>query len=80
MGRVVSNQEGHSAGITISGTTAHYDSNLQNYADYYEEWDEADEDLCQACNGTGMDRWEEFECEVCWGEGYIPRSGLLTRR
>lgn len=77
---VVSAQELNSVGITVIGTTAHYDSNLQNYSDVYDEWDKAEEDPCPSCNGTGMDRWEEFECETCWGEGYIPRSELLTRR
>lgn len=77
---IVSTQEYNDAGVSVLGTSAHFDSNFQNYIDYYEDWDEVEEDPCPSCKGTGMDKWEEFECETCAGEGYIPRSGLLTRR
>lgn len=26
---------------------------------------------CNACYGTGLDREEDVDCMVCWGEGYI---------
>jgi hypothetical protein len=77
---IVSTHTPYDDEIGVLGTNARYDSNLQNYADYYDEWDEVEEDRCPSCHGTGMDKWEEFECEDCAGEGYIPRSGLLTRR
>lgn len=26
---------------------------------------------CSACFGTGLDRHEDVDCIVCWGEGYV---------
>lgn len=26
---------------------------------------------CPRCKGTGMDRWEEDECQTCFGEGQV---------
>lgn len=77
---IVSSQAAPEAGITVSVPTAHYDSNLLNYADYYEEWDEGEGEECRTCRGTGMDKWEEFECEDCGGEGKISSASFLTRR
>lgn len=39
---------------------------------FYEEWDETLEVPCRVCHGTGMDRYEEFECAACFGEGVEP--------
>lgn len=46
---------------------------LSNYGDYYDEWDNSDTTPCKACRGTGLDKWEEFDCEICGGEGVIVR-------
>lgn len=54
-------------------------SNLDNYGDFYDELDN-DEDICKACGGTGMDKWEEYDCPVCFGEGYLsPASQFRSR-
>lgn len=70
--------------VSILGPTATevvYGSNLSNYGDYYNEWDDDDNrDTCPDCRGTGMDKWEEYECATCGGEGDIPWSAPLTRR
>jgi len=29
-------------------------------------------DRCPRCKGTGLDRWEEDDCDECLGEGSIP--------
>jgi len=47
------------------------DSLLSNYADYYEEWDDSEEEICGECYGTGMDRDELYECPNCAGEGVM---------
>lgn len=26
---------------------------------------------CNACFGTGLDRYEDVDCIECWGEGYV---------
>lgn len=26
---------------------------------------------CQACYGTGLDRYDDVDCLVCWGEGVL---------
>ena len=46
--------------------------------DIYEAWDNAPEQVCPRCHGTGLDRYEEDECGACYGEGVIPPpvSGL----
>jgi hypothetical protein len=48
------------------------DSNLLNYGDYYDQWDEADEEECPSCFGTGLDRDEMYDCPACYGEGFMP--------
>jgi len=48
------------------------ESALANYAEYYDEWDNADTEECPDCYGSGMDRYERFECPTCYGEGEIP--------
>lgn len=48
------------------------DSNMSNYSEYYDEWDDDEEvEECSACYGTGLDRDEMYDCEVCGGEGEI---------
>lgn len=27
--------------------------------------------ICPQCKGTGLDRWEDDDCERCTGEGYL---------
>lgn len=39
--------------------------------DYFEELREAQGIRCQACYGTGLDRYEDVDCLVCWGEGVL---------
>jgi hypothetical protein len=39
--------------------------------DYFEELKEAQGTRCQACFGTGLDRYEEVDCMSCWGDGYL---------
>lgn len=46
-------------------------SNLTNYSEYYENWDESEEEECPVCYGTGLDRDEMYECPACYGEGYL---------
>ena len=60
----------NSIGVTIQGVTAH-GSSLLNYSDTYEAWDEEEGTECKACYGTGLDRDEIFDCEVCAGEGIV---------
>jgi DnaJ-class molecular chaperone len=48
------------------------DTNITNYSEYYEEWDNAEEEECPSCYGTGMDKDEIYDCETCFGEGFIP--------
>jgi len=50
-------------------------SNLLNYGDYYDNYEE-DAYKCPQCKGSGMDRYEEFECIHCFGEGYIYLGAL----
>jgi DnaJ-class molecular chaperone len=38
----------------------------------YEEWDSSEEEICPSCKGTGLDKWEEYDCETCYGEGVLP--------
>jgi hypothetical protein len=26
---------------------------------------------CNACFGTGLDRYEDVDCIECWGDGYV---------
>lgn len=53
------------------------DSNLLNYSDYYEEWDDDDQvEECPDCYGTGLDKDEIYDCITCGGEGEI-RIGPL---
>jgi DnaJ-class molecular chaperone len=35
-------------------------------------WDSEPERPCPRCHGTGLDRYEEDECEHCFGEGSLP--------
>ncbi len=48
------------------------DSNLLNYAEYYEEWDDQDWEECRTCYGTGLDADEIYDCADCGGEGGYP--------
>ena len=50
--------------IAIEGKTALTEK-------FYEEWDNAEEEICPSCKGTGLDRWEEYDCEMCFGEGVL---------
>ena len=47
-------------------------SNLLNYGDYYDEFDDLPEVECHSCRGTGLDKYEEFDCPDCQGEGFVP--------
>lgn len=40
----------------------------------YAAWDNAPEEVCPRCHGTGLDRYEEDECATCFGEGVLPPS------
>ena len=51
-------------------TDNHY-SVYSNYASAYESWNDAEEKECPSCHGTGLDREEIYECETCFGEGYV---------
>ena len=53
-------------------------SNLSNYDEFYEAWDYAQEVECPDCYGTGLDRDEIYECETCFGEGYLILDLPLT--
>jgi DnaJ-class molecular chaperone len=48
------------------------DTNITNYGEYYDQWDNAEEEECPDCYGTGLDKDEVYDCPTCWGEGYIP--------
>lgn len=40
--------------------------------DYFEELTEEGEgQKCNYCYGTGLDREEDADCLVCYGEGYL---------
>lgn len=39
---------------------------LQNSAELYEEGTK-----CNACYGTGLDRYEDVDCLNCFGDGYV---------
>lgn len=57
------------------------DSNLLNYEEYYESWDDDDNiEECPDCYGTGLDRDEIYDCMTCGGEGEIRKivSGIST--
>jgi len=47
-------------------------SNLLNYGDYYEQWDEQDWEECTFCYGTGLDSDELYDCIACGGDGGYP--------
>ena len=32
---------------------------------------EEDSVICNACYGSGLDRYEDADCMTCWGEGTI---------
>ena len=64
------------AGESVS---RNFGSNLQNYSEYYDEWDNDEVDSCYSCHGTGLDDDEVYDCLTCAGEGEIPRSAPLTR-
>jgi hypothetical protein len=42
--------------------------------DYFEELMEAQGVRCQACYGTGLDRYDDVDCLNCYGEGFIYAS------
>jgi DnaJ-class molecular chaperone len=56
--------------------SSNYDNDQYDETDliskFYEEWDNAEEEICPACKGTGLDKWEEYDCETCFGEGVLP--------
>lgn len=33
--------------------------------------EELDAKPCHACFGTGMDKYEDADCLICWGDGVI---------
>lgn len=35
---------------------------------------------CPRCKGTGLDRWEEDDCEECFGEGALPNLAPIVKR
>ena len=52
-------------------------TNYSNYSEYYEAFDnDPNYYRCPHCKGTGMDKWEEFECYNCFGEGYLALGAL----
>lgn len=63
----------HGLEVNVYGSNSVSGSNLQNYSDYYEEWDSEEGETCQQCYGTGLDRDEVYECATCYGEGIIVR-------
>lgn len=54
---------------SISEDLAHYDE----YGDWSEDWYEEEDPgiRCQACYGSGLDRYEDVDCMNCWGEGVV---------
>jgi hypothetical protein len=56
----------------ISNDDFYYDSYLIiSDDDYFENLEIASGKPCNYCYGTGMDRLEEVDCMVCWGDGYL---------
>lgn len=53
------------------------DSVYSKYADMYSAWDVESTRRCPDCRGTGLDRDEIYDCETCFGEGYLPEIDLL---
>lgn len=49
---------------------SNFDFDLEDEPSVSEEYYE----ICPRCHGSGMDRWEEEECEYCFGEGEIPAN------
>jgi hypothetical protein len=47
-------------------------TNLTNYSEAYEEWDDGEWQECPDCYGSGLDRDELYDCRTCFGEGEIP--------
>jgi hypothetical protein len=37
----------------------------------FEIYDETDTRECHACFGTGMDKYEDADCLICYGDGVI---------
>lgn len=42
-----------------------------NSDDYDPDYSEDIGIRCQACYGTGLDRYEDVDCMTCWGEGVV---------
>jgi len=46
-----------------------------DFDNYPEKWwpDDVEEELksCHACFGTGMDKYEDADCIVCFGDGVL---------
>lgn len=40
-------------------------------AELVEAWNDADEETCPDCWGTGLDRDEIYDCPTCYGEGVL---------
>ena len=68
MTRIVSIQSPVDDGMTEINV---FGSNLLDYEEYYDEYDETLEKECPACYGTGLDKDEIEDCSYCWGEGYV---------
>lgn len=47
------------------------DTTLSNYGSTYDAWYDAETIECPECRGTGMDRDELYDCELCFGECVI---------
>lgn len=55
----------------MSISTIDVGSALSNYSDTYTAWNDAETIECPDCKGTGLDRDEIYDCELCYGEGEI---------
>lgn len=58
--------DSNSINVSVEGNSV-----LLNYSEYYDEWFEAETQECRACYGTGMDKDEIYDCDVCFGEGVV---------
>jgi hypothetical protein len=49
-----------------------FDYDIGDYDNWSADWYDTEEgQKCQSCYGTGMDKYEDADCMVCFGEGFL---------